>query len=562
MLKNLAWQQDAAKTLLMPDQNLRAPFRDDMAPGLEDRKIPKLRRLVLLGLPLAFLMAVGGLLLLIFRGDGQLTFPETVLVVLMALLSGWSAVPTANAFIGLLDDPRQESKTSVSPLTVAILVTIRDEPAQNVIPGKLALLRALQGASEHTFSLHVLSDSTSIANVEEEQRMVRAAFPHPVFHSRRPSNIDFKSGNIRTWIREYGAAHDAFIILDADSEMDSETALLLADSLSADPACALIQTVPQVLLGGTLWQHMQSVASNHYGRLQGYGLAAWMGDESNFYGHNAIIRTSAFATCTGLPHLEGRGLWNGAILSHDFVEAALLRRAGWAVRLLPVATGSFEKEPADVIAHLKRDERWCHGNFQHSRILGAAGLHPVSRFHLLSGIFTYLSSVVWLLTLLLWAVLDATKAGVGGTLAAATFFLIAINLFLPRILGVIHATAQRPERRFHIAGNALAETVFSSLFAPSLMVQRVMMISRVLAARRMEWPTHEKARRSFLAYFTFHIPELLVGLALLAFVERGLLTFWFLPLGGCLAFTCVLSWLCNKPFKVGSHEELNGTTPL
>jgi membrane glycosyltransferase len=562
MLKNLVWRQDAAQTLSMPDQTLRAHFTDEVAPGLADRNVPKLRRLILLGLPLAFLLMIGILLTLVFRSDGQVTFSEIVLVALTALLSGWTAVPTANALIGLLAIPRHENQMSVLPLTVAILVTIRDEPAQNVILGKLALLRSLSGASQHTFSLHVLSDSTSIANIEEEQRIVRAAFPDPTFHCRRFNNADFKSGNIRNWIREHGVAYDAFIILDADSEMDCGTALSLANELSVDPACALIQTVPQVLSSGTLWQHMQSVASNTYGRLQGRGLAAWMGDESNYYGHNAIIRTQAFATSAGLPHLEGRGLWNGAILSHDFVEAALLRRAGWAVRLMPTETGSFEREPADIIAHLKRDERWCLGNFQHSRILGVAGLHPVSRFHLFSGMFTYLSSAVWLMTLLLWGVLDATKAGAGGALAVAAFLLISINLFLPRILGVIHAAAEMPERRWHIAGSALAETVFSSLVAPSLMMQRVMMIGRVLAARRIAWPKHSKSKHSVLAYFGFHIPELLAGLALMAFVEHGLLTFWFLPLSMCFAFTPVLSWISSKSFLKGAHEKLNTTTPL
>jgi membrane glycosyltransferase len=555
MLKKRAWQLEAAQSLTMPEQNFHANFKDDTAPGIANRKIPWLRRILMLGVALAFLLTIGTLLTLVFRSDGQITFSEIVLVVLMALLSGWTALPTANALIGLFSVSRQERETLVSPLAVAILVAIRDETAQHVIPGKIALLRALHGISQHSFSLHVLSDSTVTDSIEAEKQLVSAAFPRPVFHWRRSNNTDFKSGNIRNWICQQGAGYDAFIILDADSEMDRDTALSLVNELGADPACALIQTVPRVLSGGTLWQQMQSVASNHYGRLQGQGLAAWMGDESNYYGHNAIIRTSAFAACAGLPHLEGRGLWNGAILSHDFVEAALLRRAGWAVRLLPSATGSFEKEPADVIAHLRRDARWCLGNFQHGRILGAAGLHPVSRFHLLSGMFTYLSSVVWLVTLLLWVVIDATKAGVGGTLAVAAFLLIAFNLFLPRILGVFYAAALRPERSWYIARSALKETVFSSLFAPSLMVQRVMIVGRVLFARSLVWPTHDKSERSVLEYFSFHMPELLAGLALLAIIERGLLTAWFLPLGMCLAVTPLLSWVASKCLTMGMHTE-------
>jgi membrane glycosyltransferase len=401
MLSLVARQQNADKTLLMPDQALGSQFSDNLAPGLAGRQSRTAWRLVLIGLPLAFVMGVASLLVLVFH---PLTLAESVLIALMALLSGWGALPTANALIGLQAAPRNADARRAASLSVAILVTIRDENAQDVLLGKLELLRSLQRTSRHAFSLHVLSDSTTFAQVEGERRMVHAAFPLPVVHHKRRGNTDFKSGNIRNWVRTQGAVYDAFIILDADSEMDYKATVALADSLGADPACGLIQTVPVILQGGTWWQHMQAVASRSYGKLQGQGLAAWMGDESNYYGHNAIIRTKAFATCAGLPRLEGRGLWGGSILSHDFVEAALLRRGGWAVRLLPSATGSYEHAPADVIAHLKRDARWCLGNFQHSRILKAAGLHPVSRFHMISGVFTYLSSAMWLSTVLLWGV--------------------------------------------------------------------------------------------------------------------------------------------------------------
>jgi membrane glycosyltransferase len=562
MLNRSALQQDGANPLLMPDQVLSQRFTDQLAPGLANRNILKPWRLALFGLPVGFFLIIGSILFFAFRNDGQLTLSEVTLIVLMALLSAWGAFPTANALIGMSTTSKHERGRLNPSLAVAIVMTIRDENAHDVIPGKLELLRSLQTKSRHSFSLHVLSDSSGLARVEDEQRIVRAAIALPVHYHRRRLNTDFKSGNIRHWISVAGGAYDAFIILDADSEMDHESALALADALFADPACGLIQTVPVVMSGGTRWQQMQSLASRHYGRLQGQGLSAWMGDESNYYGHNAIIRTKAFAACAGLPHLMGRGLWNGSILSHDFVEAALLRRAGWAVRFLPALTGSFEQAPADVIAHLKRDERWCLGNFQHSRILSAAGLHPVSRFHLLSGMFTYLSSALWLVTLLLWGALDATQGGVGGSLAIAAFLLIAINLLMPRILGVLHATAHKPARRWRVAVTAVTETLYSSLFAPSLMVQRVMIIGRVLGNRRMVWAAHEKAQRNVLDYVVFHWPELLAGLALFASIERGLLTFWFLPLAFCLAITPALSWLSARPAKTGTHGKLNAATPL
>jgi membrane glycosyltransferase len=465
----------------------------------------------------------------------------------MALLAGWEAIPSANAIIGLVAAQQRKPLEPEASLTIAILATIRDENAKDVLVEKLNLLRALRESSRHSFAVHVLSDSKSLSNIADERQLVADAFPLPVFHHHRPFNFDFKSGNTRNWIAGHGAAYDAFIILDADSELACGTALALVDSLAADPACGLIQTVPVVLPGNTRWQQMQSVASRTYGGLQGKGLAAWMGDEANYFGHNAIIRTRAFATCAGLPHLKGRGLWNGTILSHDFVESALLRRAGWAVRLLPTAEGSFEQGPADIIAHLKRDARWCLGNFQHSRILRAAGLHAVSRFHLISGILSYVSSAVWLATLLLWALLDNTRTGVGGNTAALAFALIAANLLLPRLLGVVCATQRKPFREWPVVKSAIAETLFSSVFAPSLMVQRVMIIAGVFANRKLSWAPFEKSDRNIMDYFAFHWVEVLSGLGLLACAERGLLSCWFLPLAVCLAFTPVLSWFSSRP---------------
>jgi membrane glycosyltransferase len=562
MLKRVQREQVSPEILLMPDQNLDASFVDDDAPNLEGRCVPRFLRIALLGLPLIFSTMVAATLAMAFRNDGQLTAVEVILVALMALLAGWEAVPSANAIIGLFSTKKSRPPGSKASLAVAILVTLRDESANGVIVGKLDLLRSLQHTSRHSFVVHVLSDSSVSSHIAEEQHLISAAFPLPIFYHHRPHNTDFKSGNIRNWIRTRGAAYDALIILDADSELDHRTAVALADALAADPACGLIQTVPTVLPGKTHWQGMQSIASRTYGELQGVGLSTWMGDEANYYGHNAILRTKAFAACAGLPHIKGRGLWNGTILSHDFVEAALLRRAGWAVRILPASTGSFEQAPTDIIAHLKRDARWCLGNFQHSRLLGAAGLHAISRFHLISGIFTYLSSAVWLATLVMWAMFDSTQTGVGGRLAAAAFVLIAVNLLLPRVLGVFHAVQRARTERLPIAKAAIIETFLSSFFAPSLMLQRVRIIGGVFISRKLVWAPFEKSTRNLVDYFTFHAVEVLAGLGLLASMERGLLTFWFLPLAVCLTFTPLLSWFVAKAVPSVAHEKLNVSTPL
>lgn len=535
----------------MPDQNLQMAFIDDNAPAIAAWRRPTAARILLFCFPAGFAALVATMLHFGFRVDGQLSYSEVVLIWLVTLLAAWEAVPTANAVIGLGAVRKKTELGRAKPLSVAILVTIRDEDAHDVIPRNLVLLRMLQGASSHSFSLQILSDSSSPRHIGYEQGLVSRSCDLPATYHHREANTDFKSGNVRNWIEGQGADYDACIILDADSEIDRDTALMLCDELAADPACGLVQTVPRVKAGQTVWQSLQAVASQLYGGLQGQGMAKWMGDEANYFGHNAIFRTTAFATCAGLPRLKGRALWNGPILSHDFVEAALLRRAGWGVRLLPVAGDNFEQAPVDVIAHIKRDARWCYGNFQHARVLGAAGLHPVSRLHLLSGIFTYLSSAVWLATLVLWAMLDAARTGVSGMLAACTITLIAANLLMPRLLGAFDALRGNSGefQTWRSLKNVLAETLFSSLIAPSFMLQRVMIMFGVFLSRGIVWAAHGNRVRGFTDVLFFHCGEIIIGLGLMALMERGTLTFWFLPLAACFLLAPVLSWFASFPMQ-------------
>ena len=186
-------------------------------------------------------------------------------------------------------------------------------------------------------------------------------------------------------------------MLDADSLMEPATILELARRMEADPDAGLIQTVPRLVHGKTLLARLQQFAGRVYGPVIASGLAWWSGREGNYWGHNAIIRRVAFTGAAGLPLLPGKPPFGGHILSHDFVEAALIRRAGWTVIIADDLDGSYEETPPSIIDFAVRDRRWCQGNLQHARIVPTAGLHWVSRFHLVTGIFSYVASLLWLL---------------------------------------------------------------------------------------------------------------------------------------------------------------------
>ena len=189
------------------------------------------------------------------------------------------------------------------------------------------------------------------------------------------------------------------LILDADSLMTGDTIVRLVAAMEAHPKVALIQTLPIVVNARSLFARWQQFAGRLYGPMLAAGIAWWHGSEGNYWGHNAIIRVRAFAEQAGLPELRGRKPFGGHILSHDFIEAALMRRGGWAIHMAPTLGGSYEETPPSISDFAARDRRWCQGNLQHLALLPTRGFHWVSRLHLLTGIGSYLTAPLWLIFL-------------------------------------------------------------------------------------------------------------------------------------------------------------------
>ena len=333
---------------------------------------------------------------------------------------------------------------------------------------------------------------------------------------------------------------------------------------SAEPGLGLIQTVPRVLPGETVWQRLQSFASDVYGLNLARGFALWAGDDAKFLGHNALVRTRAFAACAGLPHLPGAPPRGGVILSHDFGEAALLRRAGWGVRMLPEAAGSFEATPANLPGNLRRDRRWCQGNMQHLRLLSTPGLHPVSRFHLLQGAMAYLASVWWMALLLLWAIAGQDGAMpdffTGNPLMpdwpdppalsqASLVGLVGLMLLGPKLAGVVAHVRDRGltwARAPGFALSVLAEIALSILIAPALMVHQVRAVLCTLGGFDGGWMPHAAGRPSLPGLLRFHATETFLGLGLVVLAAVGHLTLWLLPVAVGLILTVPVSWLAQR----------------
>ncbi|MGL6211210.1 MAG: glucans biosynthesis glucosyltransferase MdoH [Paracoccaceae bacterium] len=556
------------RPLAMPDQNLRAPFRDPAAPGIRTGLRAQVLRALVILLPLLVTGGLGWISLGWFALDGRLTLAEGALVGVTVFAFYWVVLSVVTSVLGLFWRATPQAEP-LHGLQVAILLPMYGEAAQSTIGNALALLQGLSDISRHGFSLHVLSDTRDpVAALAEAAAVAALRRAHPglaLHYRRRPQNLDYKSGNIRDWVQCFGDDHEAMLVLDADSIMGPKSVIRMANAMAIEPEIGLIQTVPRVLPGQTLWQGLQSFASDVYGTNLGRGFAMWAGPVANFFGHNALIRTRAFAASAGLPHLPGRAPRGGVILSHDFVEAALLCRAGWGVRVMPEAEGSFEDTPATLAGYLRRDRRWCQGNMQHLRLLATPGLHPLSRFHLLQGAMAYLASVWWLALLILWTLLGQDGAipdffsgnpamPVWPTLPpitqAALAALVVTMLLAPKLLGIAAYLRDPRLPRAQIpafAATVLAEIALSVLMAPMLMVHQVRAVLRTMLGFDGGWVPHQSDRPDLWTLARFHATETVVGLALLGLAAVGHLNPWLLPVAVSLSLSVALAALVQTP---------------
>lgn len=506
---------------------------------------------------------------------------QAVFAALFAVTFLWIALPCASAILGFIRLVRKGSSSGPAPLpdgplgrNVLVMPVYNEDPSRTA--GALETMgRALieRGVGD-SFEIFVVSDTRDAEVGRQEiiafRRLRRLLAPQIAVHyRRREMNTGRKAGNIAEFIRRWGGRYDHMIVLDADSMMSGDTLIYLARAMSIDPDAGIIQTVPMLAGRNTLFARMQQFATRTYGPIIAEGLAAWHGRESNFWGHNAIIRTRAFAAAGGLPELPGRKPFGGHVMSHDFVEAALLVRAGWSVYMIPEIKGSYEECPPSLIDLAGRDRRWAQGNLQHMKVIGAKGLSNMSRMHILIGIMSYLASPLWLAMLTIGLVL-ATQAHFthpdyfpGGfdlfphwpvfdSERALQLFAFTMGiLLLPKILGVIAILVDKKGRDAAGGGLAVvlglfAETFLSSLIAPVMMLLQTRWVMEIFLGRDSGWNAQRRDDGSlpFMTIFSNHYGQMLFGLAMAgAAYAVSIDTFlWLSPVTIGLVLAAFLSW--------------------
>ncbi|MBA1204871.1 glucans biosynthesis glucosyltransferase MdoH [Pseudomonas capeferrum] len=513
---------------------------------------------------------------------------QTTILILFGILFCWVSAGFWTALMGFLELLTGRDKYRISGASTgnepiepgartAIVMPICNEDVPRVFAGLRATFESVAATGDlDRFDFFVLSDTNDpdIAVAEQQAwlEVCREAKGFGrIFYRRRRRRVKRKSGNLDDFCRRWGSEYRYMVVLDADSVMSGECLTSLVRLMEATPDAGIIQTAPKASGMDTLYARMQQFATRVYGPLFTAGLHFWQLGESHYWGHNAIIRMKPFIEHCALAPLPGKGAFAGAILSHDFVEAALMRRAGWGVWIAYDLPGSYEELPPNLLDELKRDRRWCHGNLMNFRLFLVKGMHPVHRAVFLTGVMSYLSAPLWFFFLVLSTALLATNTLMEPQYflepfqlyplwpqwhperAIALFSTTIVLLFLPKLLSIILIWAKGAKEfggRTRVTLSMLLEMLFSMLLAPVRMIFHTRFVLAAFLGWAATWnsPQRDDDSTPWSEAVRRHGPQTLLGIAwalLVAWLNPSFL-WWLTPIVGSLVLSIPVSVISSR----------------
>ena len=513
---------------------------------------------------------------------------EMAILVLFAILFFWVSAGFWTAIMGFVlllfgHDRHAISATAAPDLPLdptartAVIMPICNEDVARVLAGLRATYASLEKTGELAhFDFFVLSDSNDadlrVGEVEAWLRMCREmnGFGR-VYYRWRRNRIKRKSGNVADFCRRWGSQYRYMVVLDADSVMSGECLVRLAQLMEANPHAGIIQTAPRASGRETLHARIQQFATRVYGPLFTAGLHFWQLGEAHYWGHNAIIRVQPFTEHCAIGRLTRQGVRNLEILSHDFVEAALMRRAGYGVWIAYDLPGSHEEMPPNLLDELQRDGRWCQGNLINSQLLLAEGVHPAHRVVFATGVMAYLSAPLWFLFLLLSTIFLAMQTLIppeyftlpnqlfpvwpewNHEWAVMLFLATATLLFAPKILSVLLVWKQGA-REFggwlRVTLSMLAEVLYSMLLAPIRMLFHTRFVAATMTGWQIGWksPTRDNTETTWSDALRSHGWHSLLGAAWLSLVWWLNPSYvpWLTPVAGALMLSVPISVMSSR----------------
>jgi membrane glycosyltransferase len=490
---------------------------------------------------------LGSLVLAAFAlSPGGLDAVDIALLVLFAITLPWMIAGVWNAVIGFLimrfaRDPIATVVPEAALIrgdepivaSTAIVLCIRNEAPERIVRNLEPMLAGLESSGyAHSFHLYVLSDTNdrSVAKLEEARVGELAARWKDrlgATYRRRTVNTGYKAGNIRDFCDRWGGDHELAVTLDADSFMTADAVLRLVRLMQANPRLGILQGLVVGLPSTSAFARIFQFGMRLGMRSYTIGSAWWQGDCGPYWGHNAALRLKPFIEHCVLPVLSKDGTQDRHILSHDQVEAALMRAAGYEVRVLPEENLGWEENPPTLIEFIRRDLRWCQGNMQYWRFLVRPGLAPVSRYQLGLAILMFIGSPAWMailvLTVLLCFFADPPVSFMRADAGIALFIWTLLMWFAPKI-----ATATdillRPDLRREFGGTARfvanywIELVYSILLVPVLWFGHTVFLIGLLFGREIGWIGQTRDDHTVPLSLAFRTlwPHTLLGVAALA----------------------------------------------
>jgi membrane glycosyltransferase len=453
----------------------------------------------------------------------SLTVPWTVIgfwnAVIGLFLMAFCRAPAAVVSPGLQDSVGDDPITE----STALLVCVRNEEPERLRRNLSWMIGGLAARAEaKRFHLYVLSDSDrpELAHAEEavaQELAQRFGDRLAVTYRRRSHSTGYKAGNIRDFCERWGSDHAFAIVLDADSLMTAQAMLRLVRIMQRRPRIGILQTLVTGLPSASAFARISQFGMRLGMHSYTLGAASWQGDCGPYWGHNAILRLQPFIDHCRLPLLRGKPPLGGHVLSHDQIEAVLMRRAGYEVRVLVDEGGSWEENPPTLIEFIRRDLRWCQGNLQYFHFLAAPGLKLLSRCQIALAIAMYLSPAGWIGFLLLGTFRSApVREGVGLALFAAVMAMT----FAPKLATLADVLA-RPRLRAAFGGSAQVlagaaiETLFWMMVAPVCAVAVALFLLSVACGRQTGWTGQQRdaARLTFRHAAAKLWPQTLLGIA-------------------------------------------------
>ncbi|MCM5703586.1 glucans biosynthesis glucosyltransferase MdoH [Larsenimonas salina] len=513
---------------------------------------------------------------------------EIAILVLFALLFAWVSSGFWTALMGFFQLLKGRDRYSITASATpdadivdsartALVMPICNEDVDRVFAGLKATYESVQKTGQgHLFDFYVLSDTYDpelcLAEQHAWMRLCREVDGFGrIFYRRRRRRVKRKSGNIDDFCRRWGSLYRYMLVLDADSVMTGHCLKRLVQLMEANPDAGIIQSAPVAAGSNNLYSRLQQFATSVYGPLFTAGLHFWQLGESHYWGHNAIIRVEPFMYYCSLAPLPGKGALAGEILSHDFVEAALMRRAGWGVWIAYDLPGSYEEMPPSLLEELQRDRRWCHGNLMNFRLFMVRGMHPVHRAVFLTGVMSYLSAPLWFLFLVLSTVMlgihtmsEPVYFPEPGMLhpqwpewhpgkAVALFSTTLTLLFLPKILSIILLWVKGAKLyggRARLGLSMVLESLFSMMLAPVRMLFHTRFVLAALLGIQIKWksPSRDSSETPWREAVVRHGPQTVLGLVWTAgvwYLDPRFL-WWLAPIVGALILSIPVSVISSK----------------